>query len=63
MPGPGSDVLKSFGIVESFAFIALCRLVGDDPTVIDEESARTCDANPSRLSTVRLLRAFPGRFV
>ena len=48
MPAPGSDVLKSFGIVERFAFIALCRLVGDDPTVIDDESARACDANASR---------------
>ena len=56
-------MLKSFGIVEGFAFIALCRLVRDDPTVIDDESTRACDTDASRLSTVRLLRAFPGRFV
>jgi len=56
-------VLTSFAIVESFAFIALCRLVRDDPTVLDDESTRTRDTNTSRSSTVRLLRALPGRFV
>jgi len=61
-PVDESDVLKSFAI-EGFAFTTLCRLVRDDPTVIDDESTRACDANASRLPTVRLLRALPGWFV